>query len=62
MEKLVMEFDINEMSVTDASKNISRFLNEYKQNGDDTQRSSGLTAGKTAKVWHGARCCWRWAI
>ena len=24
--------------------------------------NSGSTAGKTAKVWRGARCCWRWAM
>ena len=24
--------------------------------------TSGSTAGKTAKVWRGARCCWRWAM
>ncbi len=28
----------------------------------NTQRSSGSTAGKIAKVWRGARCCWRWAM
>ena len=28
----------------------------------DTQKSSGLTDEKKAKVWRGARCCWRWAM
>lgn len=32
-----------------------------KANGD-TQKSSGLTGERTAKVWRGARCCWRWAM
>ncbi len=27
-----------------------------------TQKSSGLTGERTAKVWRGARCCWRWAM
>lgn len=28
----------------------------------NTQKSSGLTGERTAKVWRGARCCWRWAM
>lgn len=36
---------------------------EYeKAEAANTQGNSGSTAGKTAKVWRGARCCWRWAM
>lgn len=33
-----------------------------KAEAANTQGNSGSTAGKTAKVWRGARCCWRWAM
>ena len=38
--------------------------NSYKSNTQimNTQKSSGLTGERTAKVWRGARCCWRWAM
>lgn len=35
------------------------FLTKLKKaETGNTQRNSGSTAGKTAKVWRGARCCW----
>ncbi|MFR3109182.1 MAG: hypothetical protein ACLTOG_03080 [Mediterraneibacter faecis] len=33
-----------------------------RQEAASIQKNSGSTAERTAKVWHGARCCWRWEI
>lgn len=33
-----------------------------KAEAANTQKSSGSTGERTAKVWRGARCCWRWAM
>lgn len=45
-----------------AVKYRASLMKYEKAEAANTQGNSGSTAGKTAKVWRGARCCWRWAM
>jgi predicted esterase len=61
--------------IAGGSSDTDSFMEELKELAKDDDRilftgfvqgtmldNSGSTAGKTAKVWRGARCCWRWAM